>query len=163
MRHFQRSSLTAVAAILAAVSVRAAAPSTDIPANVDAVAKAEITASALRAPVRFLASDELEGRGPATRGDALARLYLSAQLETLGYQPGGDNGGWEQAVEVVGVAAKLPATWNFTGKGGGFALKWARDRAHVPLVIVIANGIAYIAFAIAGLPLLGRYLFELMS
>ena len=90
MRHFQRSSLTAVAAILAAVSVRAAAPSTDIPANVDAVAKAEITASALRAPVRFLASDELEGRGPATRGDALARLYLSAQLETLGYQPGGD-------------------------------------------------------------------------
>ena len=127
MRHFHRSSLAAVAAILAAVSVRAAAPSTDIPANVDAVAKAEITASALRAPVRFLASDELEGRGPATRGDALARLYLSAQLETLGYLPGGDNGGWEQAVEVVGVTAKLPATWNFTGKGGDFALKWSDD------------------------------------
>src|SRR3954469_21716348 len=37
--------------------------------------------------------------------------------------------------------------------------KGQRDRAHLPLVIVILNGIAYVAFAIAGLPLLGRYLF----
>ncbi|HEX5163692.1 MAG TPA: M28 family peptidase [Steroidobacteraceae bacterium] len=153
MRHFQRSSLTAVAAILAAVSVRAAAPSTDIPANVDAVAKAEITASALRAPVRFLASDELEGRGPATRGDALARLYLSAQLETLGYQPGGDNGGWEQAVEVVGVTAKLPATWNFTGKGGDFALKWSDDYiagsgVQEPIAEIKDAGLVFVGYGI---------------
>ena len=72
----------------------------------------------LRAPIRFLASDELEGRGPATRGDALARLYLASQLESLGFQPGGENGSWEQTVDVVGVTAKLPATWDFTGKGG---------------------------------------------
>ena len=81
----------------------------------------------LRAPIRFLASDELEGRGPATRGDALARLYLAAELESLGYQPGGENGSWEQTVDVVGVTAKLPATWNFTGKGGEFALKLSED------------------------------------
>jgi hypothetical protein len=34
-----------------------------------------------------------------------------------------------------------------------------RDRAHLPLVIAVLNGLAYVAFAIAHLPLLGRYLF----
>jgi hypothetical protein len=45
------------------------------------------------------------------------------------------------------------------GVGLAFALRWMRDRAHLPLVITVLNGIAYVAFAIAGLPLLGRYLF----
>ena len=40
-----------------------------------------------------------------------------------------------------------------------FTLRWMRDRAHLPLVIGIANGAAYAAFAVARLPLLGRYLF----
>jgi len=117
----------AVALATLIASVQAATPSTDIPAGVDAVAKAQITTSTLRAPIRYLASDELEGRGPATRGDALARLYLATQLEELGFQPGGDKGGWEQTVDVVGVTAKLPATWNFTGKGGEVALKLSDD------------------------------------
>jgi hypothetical protein len=43
--------------------------------------------------------------------------------------------------------------------GIGFTLKWMRDRAHLPLVIALLNGLAYVAFAIAHLPLLGRYLF----
>ena len=90
----------------------------DIPASVEAVAKAQITAGALEAPIRFLASDALEGRGPATRGDSLARLYLASQLQQLGYLPGGDNGGWEQGFDIVGVTAQLPAVWSFNGKGG---------------------------------------------
>jgi hypothetical protein len=86
----------AVALATLIASVQAATPSTDIPAGVDAVAKAQITTSTLRAPIRYLASDELEGRGPATRGDALARLYLATQLEELGFQPGGEKGGWDR-------------------------------------------------------------------
>jgi hypothetical protein len=43
--------------------------------------------------------------------------------------------------------------------GLGFSLKWMRDRARVPLVVLLLNGLAYTAFAIAHLPLLGRYLF----
>jgi Zn-dependent M28 family amino/carboxypeptidase len=98
-----------------------------IPANVDAVAKRQITAQTLRAPIRYLASDELEGRGPASRGDALARLYLATELEELGYQPAGTNGGWEQAFDIVGITAKLPATWSFAGKKGNIDLKWSDD------------------------------------
>ena len=89
---------------------------TTFPRTSQAVAKAQITAGALEAPIRFLASDALEGRGPATRGDALARLYLAAELQSLGYLPGGEKGGWEQTVDVVGTTAQLPAVWSFTGQ-----------------------------------------------
>jgi len=123
-----RSALVILGAILHFNSAQAAAPSYDIPAEVAKVAKAQITAGALRAPIRFLASDELEGRGPASRGDQLARLYLSAELESLGLQPGGEKGGWEQTVDVVSVTAKLPATWTFKAKSGGdIALKLSDD------------------------------------
>src|SRR5262245_4132034 len=52
-----------------------------------------ITPETLRAHIRFLASDLLEGRGPATRGDQLAELYVASQLESLGLKPGA-NGSW---------------------------------------------------------------------
>jgi len=110
------------------VSIAAAAAGPyDIPASVEAVARAQITRGALEAPIRFLASDALEGRGPATRGDTLARLYLAAELQSLGYLPGGDHGGWEQTVDVVGVTAHLPAVWSFTGKNGTVDLKLTED------------------------------------
>ena len=59
-----------------------------ISARIEQTAKTFITRNALEAPIRFLASDALEGRGPGTRGDQLARLYLATELEGLGYQPG---------------------------------------------------------------------------
>jgi Zn-dependent M28 family amino/carboxypeptidase len=121
MKAMYRLGLPALVAALSAAAM--AAVSTDVPDTVTAVAKAQITPAALRAPIRILASDEFEGRGPATRGDALARLYLSTELETLGLEPGGEKGGWEQPFDIVGVKAKLPATWDFTGKAGSASLK----------------------------------------
>ena len=52
---------------------------------------------------RFLASDLLEGRGPATQGDRLAQQYVASQFELLGLEPGAPDGGWVQRVELVGV------------------------------------------------------------
>jgi hypothetical protein len=120
MKAMYRLGLPALVAALSAAAM--AAVSTDVPDTVIAVAKAQITPAALRAPIRILASDEFEGRGPATRGDALARLYLSTELETLGLEPGGEKGGWEQPFDIVGVKAKLPPTWDFTGKAGSASL-----------------------------------------
>ena len=122
MKSMYRPGLAALVAVLSATA-GAASSSADVPAAVAAVAKAQITPATLRAPIRILASDEFEGRGPATRGDALARLYLSTELETLGLKPGGEKGGWEQPFDIVGVKAKLPATWDFTGNGGSTSLK----------------------------------------
>ncbi len=123
MYFIRRSRSIFLAAIVAAAVAHATTPGTEIPAAVTKVAQAQINPATLRAPIRILASDEFEGRGPATRGDALARLYLSTELETLGFKPGGENGSWEQPVDIVGVKGRLPASWDFTGKAGPVSLK----------------------------------------
>jgi len=114
-------------AILGGAAAHGAGPSEAIPPAVADSAKAHLTRDTLRAPIRILASDEFEGRGPATRGDSLARLYLSTELETLGLKPGGEAGGWEQAFDIVGVKAKLPASWDFKSKGGNVSLRLGDD------------------------------------
>jgi hypothetical protein len=68
----------------------------------EAAAK-EITPELLRAHIRFLSSDLLEGRGPATRGDQLAEAYIRSQMEGLGLKPGAPGGGWIQKVPLVGI------------------------------------------------------------
>jgi Zn-dependent M28 family amino/carboxypeptidase len=66
-------------------------------------AAARIRPEGMRADVRFLASDLLEGRGPSTPGDRLAQAYVAARLESLGLQPAGPDGSWFQPVDVVGI------------------------------------------------------------
>jgi Zn-dependent M28 family amino/carboxypeptidase len=63
----------------------------------------------IRAHVKFLSDDLLEGRGPGTRGGELAAKYIEAQFAELGLKPAGDNGGYLQNVDFVGVKT-LPAT-----------------------------------------------------
>ena len=63
----------------------------------------EISASRIRAHVKFLASDLLEGRGVGTRGGDLATEYIAAQLALAGAIPAGDGGSYFQRVPLVGV------------------------------------------------------------
>jgi hypothetical protein len=84
---------------------------------------AMLSAKALAAHDRFLASDLLEGRGPGTRGDAIAQQYIAAQFESYGLQPGGENGTYYQNVPLLGIATdrdktSLAFTKNGTPVGG---------------------------------------------
>ncbi len=81
----------------------------------------------LRAHVRFLASDLLQGRAPGSTGGQLARAYLASQLEALGFLPAGDNGTYEQKVPMVGVLTQAPPRWVFSGTKGQLALE---NRKH---------------------------------
>ena len=54
----------------------------------------------VRADMSFLASDELHGRGSATRDEHIAALFAAAQFETLGLKPGGENGSFIQQVPL---------------------------------------------------------------
>ena len=110
--------------VLSFVTPMALAQSVSVSSAAEKVANAQITRATLEAPTRFLSDDLLEGRRPATRGDELSRLYLSRELQALGYQPGGPGGKWEQPIDVVGLTAKTPDKWSFTGKGGSVELKW---------------------------------------
>src|SRR6478672_8360633 len=92
-----------------------------------AAAERAITDSALRGHIRFLADDLLEGRGPGSRGDALAEHYIAAQFESLGFSPAAPGGGWYQRFPVVGVTANVPATLRFQTAGGSLELKRHED------------------------------------
>ena len=50
--------------------------------------------------IRVLASDAFEGRGPATPGEDKTVAYVSGQFKAIGLTPGGDEGGWTQAVPL---------------------------------------------------------------
>jgi Zn-dependent M28 family amino/carboxypeptidase len=77
-----------------------------------------ITLERLRGQIRFLASDLLEGRGPATRGDQLAEAYIQSELETLGLEPGAPGGGWVQKVPLVAVKPSFPGPALFRSDRG---------------------------------------------
>jgi Zn-dependent M28 family amino/carboxypeptidase len=62
-----------------------------------------IDSEKIRAHVRFLSLDLLEGRGPGTRGDQLAAEYIATQFALNGLQPAGDNGSYFQKVPLMAV------------------------------------------------------------
>lgn len=57
----------------------------------------------IRATVKFLSSDLLEGRGTGQRGGDIAAEYLAAQFEAVGLKPAGDHGTYMQNVPMVGI------------------------------------------------------------
>ena len=65
---------------------------------------ARITPREIDAHLRFLSSDLLEGRAPATRGGRLAAEYIASQLLQSGVQPG-VKGSYFQNVPIDIVAA----------------------------------------------------------
>src|ERR1700704_1386268 len=75
-----------------------------------------VDTAAMDAHLRFLASDLLEGRAPATRGGRLAAEYIAAQFQALGLQPAGANGTYFQPVALVGMTPEPTLSW---GKAGG--------------------------------------------
>jgi len=109
---------------LAAVAV---AQSPAVPDAVEQVARSYITRGALEAPIRFLSSDLLEGRGPATRADQLTRLYLQTQLEGMGYSAAFGTGAWQQPFDIVGIQSQFPKSWSFQGKNARVDLAWRDD------------------------------------
>src|SRR5271155_6123287 len=66
-------------------------------------AAASIDPEKIRAHVRFLSSDLLEGRGPGKRGGQLAAEYIATQFALAGARPAGDNGTFFQSVPLMAV------------------------------------------------------------
>jgi Zn-dependent M28 family amino/carboxypeptidase len=87
-------------------------------------AAASIDQPALAEHIARLASDEFEGRGPASPGDEKARAYLAQSMEAMGLEPGGPDGGWQQPFELVGVTSQQPQTWSFVAEDGELEVKY---------------------------------------
>jgi Zn-dependent M28 family amino/carboxypeptidase len=97
----------AVSLLSLSASIMAQTSAQTIPPAVKA-AEASIDPEKIRAHVKFLADDLLEGRGPGLRGSEIAAQYIAAQFALYGLKPGGDNGSYLQQINMVGMNA-IPA------------------------------------------------------
>jgi Peptidase family M28 len=88
-KHLRRLSMAALACTLtfASTGYGQQAHSFDAAAGQTATLDHEVHAN-----MNFLADDELHGRGSATRDEHIAALFIAAQLQSLGLEPGGDKG-----------------------------------------------------------------------
>jgi Zn-dependent M28 family amino/carboxypeptidase len=86
-----------------------------------------VSGEKIRAHVKYLASDQLEGRGVGTNGEKLATEYLASQLQASGVKPAGDNNTYFQRVPLVGATTLPSATLTANGKIGRLALKLKTD------------------------------------
>ena len=92
-------------------------------------AAASIDPEKIRAHVRFLSSDLLEGRGPGKRGGQLAAEYIATQFALAGARPAGDNGTYFQAVPLIAVHTDVDkTTFAFIpASGAPIELKYGED------------------------------------
>ena len=82
-----------------------------------AAALATISADGLAADIRILASDEFEGRAPATPGEEKTIAYLREEFAAIGLQPGnGDS--WFQNVPMIAITAEEVSPLVVSGEEG---------------------------------------------
>jgi len=72
----------------------------------------------IRAHVRFLAHDLLEGRGTGQRGGDVAAEYIATQFALYGLKPAGDHGTYMQKVPMVGITPGAETTFALTPASG---------------------------------------------
>jgi Zn-dependent M28 family amino/carboxypeptidase len=72
----------------------------------------------IRAHVRFLSHDLLEGRGTGQRGGDIAAEYIATQFALYGLKPAGDNGTYLQKVPLVGITPSPETTFSLVPASG---------------------------------------------
>ena len=85
----------------------------DAQANKTAAGSLHADAQRIRAHVKFLSSDLLEGRGTGQRGGDIAAEYLAAQFALYGLKPAGDQGTYFQEVPMMEVKTLADTSFNF--------------------------------------------------
>ena len=109
-----------------------AAPATkgpDVIAAGAADAANAIRPEAISAHIRFLADDLLEGRAAGERGFDIAAAYVASQLQGMGLEPAGDDGGWFQAMTLRG--GRTRASRLEVGSPGGEAVSLTPERDYL--------------------------------
>ena len=88
-----------------------------------------IDAEKIRATVKYLSDDSLQGRGTGQKGGDMAADWIAEQFKSYGLMPAGDQGSYFQQVNFFGVTTDPKQTsFAFVPKSGPeMALKFADD------------------------------------
>src|SRR5262245_16061667 len=97
-------------------------------ADPEDLSMSSIRPEGIRAHVKFLADDLLEGRGTGTRGFDLAAKYIAAQFEAMGLDPGGTDQTFFQPIRFRSVTVvPKETTAKRTRNGAEETLTWGQD------------------------------------
>jgi len=114
---------------------------------------AQIEGSRILEHIRVLASDEFEGRGPATPGEDKTVDYLVGQLKAFGLEPGNPDGTYTQAVPLVGMRARTSGSFRVDTGGAEIPLRFGVDavgltRRFVPEVRVDSSPVVFVGYGV---------------
>jgi Zn-dependent M28 family amino/carboxypeptidase len=115
-------------------------------------ALASINTNDLLRHVKVLASDEFEGRAPASRGEELTVNYLVEQFKGLGLEPGNaSDHSCIQKVPLMGIMSEFEASISVQGR----SLKFAQPGEWVftclrfdPLIAVTNSDLIFVGYGI---------------
>src|SRR5262245_35498999 len=100
MHSVRKSLLSWPALVLAVVALLGCVPAPAAEKNVKT--RAEVAQERMLRDLTFLASDECEGRGPATRGINKAADYIAGEFKKASLAPGGKDGSYFQPFTIPG-------------------------------------------------------------
>ena len=110
----------------------------------------EISLEHYEADLRYLASDELEGRLPGTPGGLAATQYIADQFKAIGLKPAGESGTYFQPFTIE--ARKARHDLNAVFDVNGIRRDWKIGRDWIPLPFskpdVFAGSLAFAGYGI---------------
>ena len=126
MRTFLAAMGLVVGSLLVAQSQTTSNP--DLPASAQQALNS-IDSEKIRATVKYLADDALEGRGTGQKGGDKAADWIAQQFKSYGLQPAGDNGTFFQNMKFYGITTDQKNTQlSFVPKSGApMVLKFGDD------------------------------------
>jgi len=145
----------AVPVLVLAIAGGIAAQAQLAPVPQGAIAAAKtVTAAAIAGPTRFLSNDLLEGRATSKPGEALATAYLASEMESIGLEPAGPGGAWEQRFAAIGLTSHVPEKWGFSTKGGTVSLSFwdefiAATGKQMPSAAISDAELVFVGYGIA--------------
>jgi Zn-dependent M28 family amino/carboxypeptidase len=78
-----------------------------------------IDQNALHGNLLFLADDLLEGRGPGSKGDSIAQLYLESQFRRMGLSPIPSIKSYRQKFPMLGLTSQPSKSWKINPPKNG--------------------------------------------
>ena len=115
---------------------------------------AAITTEDLAWRIQTLASDEFEGRAPATPGGIMASQWIADEMASAGLEPGGEAGTWFQRVPLVEATLQTTASsFDISINGEPMGLTYLEDvvygtRRIEPVVEIENSDLVFVGYGI---------------
>ena len=120
--------------------------------TVDAASETAEIEAMLHEHIAVLASDEFEGRAPATPGEEKTINYLQSEFEALGIDPGnGDS--YFQSVSVTEITTANDAVLTFSGSNYDVELEYATEmivgsQQQIPTTSIVDSELVFVGYGV---------------